>query len=218
MTIELKGLSLTLDGKQLLDDVSLSVGSGDFLLVRGPSGSGKTSFLRLLNRLNEPASGEIRVDGTSIADHPVTALRRRVAYLQQTPVTLDTSVRENLLIGFGFRACEDNIPEDDALVAMLQDFLLTDVTLEDDASNLSLGQKQRLAFIRLLLAKPSALLCDEPTSALDPDSRSVVERQLETLNRDGMTIVCVTHLDYAPKEVTPRRFTLEAGHLTEDQR
>ena len=106
MKIDLKSISLSLDGKQLLDQVSLSVGRGDFLLVRGPSGSGKTSFLRLINRLNEPTSGEIIVDGKSIADHSVTALRRQIAYLQQTPVTLDSSVRENLLLGFGFRAAE----------------------------------------------------------------------------------------------------------------
>ncbi len=216
MNINLIDLSLTLDGKQLLDGVNLSVRSGDFLLVRGPSGSGKTSFLRLLNRLSEPTSGEIHVDHRPIASHSVTGLRRQVGYLQQTPVTLDASVRDNLLFGFGFRAAGNNVPGDEVLEGMIGDFLLSDVALGDDAANLSVGQKQRLAFIRLLLSEPSVLLCDEPTSALDPDSRKVVEQKLESLNRDGMTIVCITHLDYAPESATVRRFTLDGGQLMED--
>ena len=100
---------------------------------------------------------------------------------------------------------------------MLEDFLLTDVALQDEAPNLSVGQKQRIALIRLLLSKPNVLLCDEATSALDPDSRTVVEQKLESLNEGGMTVICVTHLDYTPQSSQLRQLTLADGNLVEDR-
>lgn len=126
-------------------------------------------------------------------------------------------MRENLCLGFDFRASEDDAPSDESLARMLEDFLLTDVALQDEAPNLSVGQKQRIALIRLLLSKPNVLLCDEATSALDPDSRTVVEQKLESLNEGGMTVICVTHLDYTPQSSQLRQLTLADGNLVEDR-
>ncbi len=207
MKLELQKLSLQYDGKStLFKDIDLTVESGDFVVIRGPSGSGKSSLLRLLNRLQEPTSGTILVDGSSIADLEVTRLRRRIGYVQQTPVIIDGTVRDNLQLPFTFKIASNIVaPDDDTLRCKLDAYLLQDVVLDEIASNLSVGQKQRLALIRVLLVSPEILLCDEPTSALDVQSRDVVERELERVNMEhGTSIVLVTHVEFQPKQVRPK--------------
>lgn len=218
MKIETANLTLRFGDKDpLFENFDLDISSGDFLLIQGPSGSGKSSILRLFNRLIEPTSGQLRFDGQPIADAEVPALRRRIAYVQQTPVVVPGSVRENLEYSFTFKvAAKEPKPSAETLRRWLDDFLLDDVDLNDDASTLSVGQQQRIAFIRILLVQPDFLLCDEPTSALDQQSREIVENWLEKINLEQrIGILLVTHLDFIPKQVTPRRFLLEEGVLKE---
>ncbi len=218
MIIELNNLSLAYDSKApLFRDLNLSFNSNDFVLIQGPSGSGKSSLLRLLNRLQEPSSGTILIDNRPIDQYEITTLRRRIGYVQQVPVMVEGDVRKNLQLPFQFKASQDVLsPQDEDLRTWLNDFLLEEVALEDDAQLLSVGQKQRLALIRTLLTQPEVILCDEPTSALDNQSRTVVESWLERLNLAHNTgIVMVTHLDFAPAEVRPRKFMLEPGGLVE---
>jgi putative ABC transport system ATP-binding protein len=93
---------------------------------------------------------------------------------------------------------------------------LDDVSLSDDAQNLSVGQKQRLSFIRVILLNPEVLLLDEPTSALDAESREIVEQHIESLVRDRRaTIIMVTHTGAIFKNVKMRKFNLSNGELTE---
>jgi len=173
----------------LFTEVTLTLREGGFYLVQGPSGAGKSTFLRLINRLEEPSSGEILFKDRPLASYPPPLLRRSVLYVQQTPTVIDASVRENLLLPFSFKNNSHlEQPADVKLKTLLADFLLQGVGLGDNALTLSLGQLQRLCFIRGLLLSPDVLLLDEPTSALDRESGQVVESMVERLNREsGLT-------------------------------
>lgn len=211
MKLELQNLSLQYSGKPpLFQDVSLIVNPGEFIVIHGPSGIGKSSLLRLLNRLQEPTLGTILIDDKPITEHDVTHLRRRIGYVQQTPVTIEGTVRDNLLMPFTVKAAsKSSSPNDDDLREKLDAYLLSDVQLDDNAIQLSVGQKQRIALIRILLISPNLLICDEPTSALDPESRTVVERELERINRETQTsVILITHVDFTPENLTPITYTL----------
>jgi len=218
MKIELRNISLRYEGKPpLFQDLDLTVHQGEFILIQGPSGSGKSSLLRLVNRLQDPSSGKILIDGSPVPDQDVTKLRRRVGYVQQTPIMVQGSVADNLNLPFRFGSDREvRTPSDNELKSWMTDFLLGDVGLEHDAGKLSVGQKQRLALIRNLLVQPEALLCDEPTSALDPQSREVVDNWLGHLNSErGVTVVLVTHLDHPPEQNHPRKLHLSHDGLQE---
>ena len=217
MKLDLQNISLTFDGKTLFHDVTLTINQGDFLIIRGTSGTGKTSFLRLLNRLYEPSSGNLTLDGDALTDKEVTNYRRRVGYVQQTPVLISGTVQENLLLPYRYKSATKKAPSRTKLEADLSDFNLDDVKLDDAADNLSVGQKQRIALIRTLLTDPEIILGDEPTSALDPESRTIVEDRLKKVNREqNTTIVLVTHLEFDPGEIKARYLALQNGKLTEE--
>ncbi len=213
MKIELERVSLWYGGHVVFRDVSLQVEPGEFVRVEGPSGSGKTSLLRLLNRLHEPTAGRVLVDARSIAEYEVTALRRRIGYVQQTPVMVAGTVAENLRFPFRFRAAQKkSAPTWERMRELLDEFLLAEIDLAADATRLSVGQKQRVALLRTLLADPEALLCDEPTSALDAESRQIVHDALERMNVDqGISVVLVTHNDFVAPRARPRAYRLVRG-------
>ena len=218
MKLELKNLTLQYTGKPpLFENLHLTLESGDFALVQGPSGSGKSSFLRLLNRLQEPTVGEIQIDGKPITQHDVIHFRRRIGYVQQTPIMVVGTVRDNLTLPFQFKIAHgQKIPADEDLQQKLNAYLLSDIGLDDPADELSVGQKQRIALIRSLFVQPELLLCDEPTSALDDQSREIVEAELERANQDmGAGVILVTHLDVQPQKVNPRKFILDSNSLQE---
>ena len=219
MRIEVQQLSLRYSEKSpIFEDLSFQVQPGEFVQISGQSGSGKSSLLRLLNRLQTPTSGRIYLDGEPIEHFEVPVLRRQVAYLQQTPIMVPGSVKDNLLLSYQFRVSRVQLqPATDQLKQLLSDFLLDQVSLNDDAETLSVGQKQRLALIRILLMKPRVLLCDEPTSALDQSSKAVVEDQIQHLNREQqVTVFLVTHTDFQlTGNIQPRRFHLQNAILTE---
>lgn len=203
----------------VIEDADLRIAKEDFVLLKGPSGSGKTTFLRLLNGLVAPRKGEIFFEGKPLTAYDITLLRRRVVYLQQTPVMLDATVRQNLHLPFSFKSAgKTKVPGDDELRNYLKAFLLEEVSLEDNAQNLSVGQKQRLALIRALLLKPELLLLDEPAAALDRASRQIVEERVQALNlEEGVGILMVSHADWVPLRVKLRVLQLEKGCLKENK-
>ncbi len=215
--LELYNLTLTFDDRTLFDNVSLTINQGDFVVIRGASGSGKSSFLRLLNRLGEPSFGSIAYAGTPLAETEVTQYRRRVGYVQQTPILISGTVFENLTLPFKFKASNQPTPDRSQLEVDLQSFNLDDVKLDDSADNLSVGQKQRIALIRTLLTEPEIILGDEPTSALDPESRTLVEDRLRQINREqNTTVILVTHLEFNLDGTPVRCFRIDEGLLTEE--
>jgi putative ABC transport system ATP-binding protein len=179
----------------VLENITLTLAAGSFTWLRGPSGSGKSTFLRLLCRLLEPSEGEIYFAGRPLAQIDPPSLRRQVVYLHQTPVVLDASLRENLLLPFSFRLNQDLVPPEDQVLSLrLQEFLLQGVTLETPAGSLSVGQKQRLCLLRAMLLGPAVLLLDEPVAALDKESAGVVLDMVKRLHREqGVTILMVAH-------------------------
>lgn len=202
-------------GRQVLSGADLDVPAGAFVQLSGPSGAGKSTLLRLFCRLEEPQTGAVLLDRQDIRELAPPLLRRRVAYLQQTPVVVPGSVRENLLLPFTFKAAAGEAPPgDEALSALLARLAAADVPLSQEAATLSVGQRQRLCLARALLTAPEALLLDEPVSALDPESaRAVMDAAESYCLDDGGTVVLVSHAEFSPRRVSPLAFRLEGGRL-----
>ncbi len=205
--------------KLVLREMSLSIKKGAFYLVQGPSGTGKSTFLRLINRLEEPLSGDIRFKNKRLTDYHPPHLRRSLLYIQQTPTAVDGSVRHNLLLPFSFKQ-HHRLPKPDGerIEALLRDVRLDGVKMNDHARALSVGQLQRLCLVRGLLLNPEVLLLDEPTSALDPESAHAVMTTLERINRTShLTILAVTHKGAEAENMPCRYLHLKDGRIREDQ-
>src|SRR5258708_2972783 len=186
-------LSRSVDGRRLVEDISIQVSAGDVLAVVGPSGAGKSSFLRLLNRLDEPTAGTVLLGGVDYRLFPPRELRRKVGMVTQRAFLFHGTVAQN--VGFGPRQRGEVISEGRA------EELLTRVGLsgyaDRDVANLSGGEAQRVSLARALANSPLVLLLDEPTSALDDEAKSQVEGLIGDIIRDtGLTCVVVTH-DFA---------------------
>lgn len=205
------------DQKNLFENLSMTIKAGSYYLIRGPSGSGKSTFLRLINRLKEPSAGHILFNGSRLASYSPSLLRRSILYIQQTPTSVDTTVRRNLLLAFSFKNNRSlTPPDDDTLRTCLDNFLLNDVRLEADAQTLSVGQLQRLCFIRGLLLNPQVLMLDEPASALDEESGRIVEETSERLCAEsGLTVLMASHRRFQPKQIKCRVLQISNGHIEE---
>jgi phosphonate transport system ATP-binding protein len=192
------------DGTRALDDVSLSIQDGEFIAVIGLSGAGKSTFIRCLNRLNDPTSGKILLDGRDIASaqgRELRELRRKVGFIfQQFNLTEPLSALENVLAGrLGYYA---RIPGALGLYSAVDraraQAALDRVGLTDKsntrASNLSGGQKQRVAIARALMQEPRVILADEPTASIDPKLSTVIMDLLEGFTKDGLTVIVNIHV------------------------
>lgn len=184
--IELESLSIDLPGFRL-NSLSLSVEEGEFFMVVGPSGAGKTLMLEAIAGLRPITAGRIRIRGTD-----VTAFlpeKRKVALVYQDYALFPhMTVAQNIRWGLRFTPDRDT-RHVEGLVRLLK----LDSLLDRSPTTLSGGEQQRVALARALAVKPSLLLLDEPLSALDPRFREELQDYLGLINREGMTIVMVTH-------------------------
>ena len=188
--LEAANLGRTVNGATLVRDVSFRVQPGEVLAVVGPSGSGKTSLLRLLNRLDEPSSGTVYLEGTDYRMFAPRELRRRVGMVTQRPFLFPGPVAEN--IRFGPLQRGERLP-DEAVESILLRVGLSGYGRRDVA-NLSGGEAQRVSIARALANEPTVLLLDEPTSALDEDSKLGIESLIRKIIAEGrLTCVIVTH-------------------------
>ena len=203
--------------KVLFQNLSLGITSGVFYHIKGPSGAGKSTLLRLIIRLEEPSQGQILFNGVSLQDTYPPHLRRSILYLPQTPVAIDGSVKDYLLLPFTFKANRDlQKPDDVHLTEQLKKFLLDDVRLGDHAQTLSVGQVQRLCFIRGMLLSPSVLLLDEPTSSLDQQSAAMVIGHIETVCKtSGLTTLMVSHGNALSKTLKCRSLVVADNSVKE---
>ncbi|HDL01555.1 MAG TPA: ATP-binding cassette domain-containing protein [candidate division Zixibacteria bacterium] len=172
---------------KILSDISVSFYQNKIYAILGPSGSGKSSLLRLLNRLDDPGSGEIIYNGKNINSYPVCELRKKIGYLFQTPYLFEKTLKDNFLF-------VDKEISDDQIAALLEKVHLPQKMLDSSVEKLSVGEKQRVAFARLLLTKPEILLLDEPTSALDPSITESLEKFIQEITlKENLTTIIVTH-------------------------
>ena len=205
-------------GDQLvLDDISEHVSAGEKVVIIGPSGSGKSTFLRCLNLLEVPTSGEIVFDGQTITEKNtnINAVRQQMGMVfQHFNLFPHLSILDNLTLApVQLHRMTAGEAKEEALR------LLAMVNLSEKAAaypgQLSGGQKQRIAIVRALAMKPKVMLFDEPTSALDPEMVGEVLGVMKGLAKEGMTMVVVTHEMGFAREVATRVLFMDEGKIME---
>ncbi len=210
----LAGVTQERGGRTTLDDIDLAIPRGKTTALIGPSGAGKTSLLRLLNRLDDPARGQVKFDGAPIIARPVRELRRNVGFVFQRPTMFQGTVEHNLRAALELGAPRGATRAE--LASVLASAGLDESYMDRDASALSGGEQQRVSIARALVVEPQALLLDEPTSALDPEVAERLIATIAALNRDrGMTIVMVTHRLGEARSASTFTVMLEAGRVIE---
>lgn len=215
--IDVKHLSKSYGDHLVLNDISEHIDAGEKIVIIGPSGSGKSTFLRCLNLLEIPTSGEIFFDGQSVTDPKtnIDQIRRQMGMVfQHFNLFPNMTIRKNITLA---PVRTGLMKQDEADETAMK--LLRRVGLEEKAdaypNQLSGGQKQRIAIVRALAMRPKALLFDEPTSALDPEMVGEVLKVMKELAKEGMTMVVVTHEMGFAREVGTRVLFMDGGVIAE---
>lgn len=198
------------------DDFDLEIASGERLAIVGPSGAGKSTLLEILPRFVEIASGRVLIDGIDITTVSLRELRRQIGLVRQEPFLFRASLLENLRVGAP-EASRQEILEV-ARLARVDEFAERlpagyDTQIEPGGTNLSVGQRQRVAIARVLLKDPPILLLDEPTSALDADSERFVSDAIKRVSV-GRTTIIVAHRLSTVRDVD-RVIVLDRGKIVE---
>ena len=212
--IEFQRVSFSYDRTTVLEDVTFSVRSGETIALIGPSGSGKTTLVSLIPRFYDPSSGRILIDGRDSSTYRLRTLREQIAIVQQEPIVLAGSVRDNLR--YGKLDAGEHAIEEAARAAHAHEFIVRlpdgyDTDLVEAGNTLSGGQKQRLGIARAFLKNAPILILDEPTSALDAVSEEHVLGAVERL-REGRTTFVIAHR-LSTVLAADRVILLDRGHL-----
>ncbi|KRL53161.1 MULTISPECIES: amino acid ABC transporter ATP-binding protein [Lacticaseibacillus] len=202
----------------VLNDITETINQGDVIVVIGASGGGKSTFLRSLNLLNQPTSGEIEFEGTNLvglSEKELDKVREKMGMVfQQFNLFPNMTVLENIKL-----APMKVKNQDDAAATKKAHELLTQVGLDDKAdaypTSLSGGQMQRVAIARALAMEPDVMLFDEPTSALDPEMVGEVLKVMQDLAKSGMTMVIVTHEMGFAREAADQVWFMDQGVIAE---
>ena len=214
-------------GTRAIDDVTLDIQHGEFVVLIGLSGSGKSSLLRCINRLVEPTSGRVIFEGADITrarGGELRRIRRRIGMIfQQFNLVRRTSVLSNTLAGrLGYRSALRTIigrPSREDVAAAFEN--LGRVGIADKAfaraDALSGGQQQRVGIARALMQHPELMLADEPVASLDPATSHSVMKYLEEINKkDGITVICSLHFLSLARRYGTRVIALKAGKVAFD--
>ncbi|MEM8502909.1 MAG: ATP-binding cassette domain-containing protein [Cyanobacteria bacterium P01_D01_bin.1] len=216
LTFEHVTMRATVGVVEIIKDVSFSLEFGDFVALVGLSGSGKTSLLRLMNRLTEASSGQIRFEDKEIRQLSVMSLRRQVALVNQESRLLGMTVEAAL--GYPLRLQNKSTEEIDQSVRVWSERLKIPADwMERTAAGLSLGQRQRVAIARALIARPKVLLLDEPTSAQDVGySEFLLAHLAELTYQKQIAIVMANHQIELLSRHANRFWQIESGRLIAD--
>lgn len=216
--IDVKDLNKSFEGHHVLKGINEHIEKGEKVVIVGPSGSGKSTFLRCLNLLEVPTSGEIWFEGKEITrakTREVNVLRQKMGMVfQHFNLFPHLTILENIILA---PVKLKKMSKEQASKKALE--LLRRVGLEDKAeaypNQLSGGQKQRIAIVRALAMNPDVMLFDEPTSALDPEMVGEVLELMKQLADEGMTMVVVTHEMGFAREVASRVLFMDEGKIME---
>ena len=215
--IEVKNLEKSFGKNHVLRGINETINEGEVVCIIGPSGSGKSTFLRCLNLLEQPTSGEVIVDGEKInaPDRDIDKIREKLGMVfQNFNLFPHMSVLDNITMA-PIKVKGQARGEAEAEARRLLDVVGLLDKAEAYPSSLSGGQKQRVAIARALAMKPEIMLFDEPTSALDPEMVGEVLAVMKQLAEDGMTMVIVTHEMGFAREVADRVLFIDGGVVLE---
>ena len=215
--ITVKELHKSFGEKHVLKGINEHIEKGEKVVVIGPSGSGKSTFLRCLNLLEQPTSGDIWFRDELITDPKcdIDLLRRRMGMVfQHFHLFPHLTIKKNITLAPVKLKLMTQTEADELAMQLLNRVGLSD---KADAypAQLSGGQKQRVAIVRALAMKPDVMLFDEPTSALDPEMVGEVLEVMKELAEEGMTMVVVTHEMGFAREVGTRVLFMDEGHILE---
>lgn len=216
--IETKGLKKSFDHNEVIKGIDSHVEKGQVIVVIGPSGGGKSTFLRMLNMLEQPTAGTVSFEGQDITDLPANKLdtvREKMGMVFQS-----FNLFPNMTVLANVALAPQRIKGTSPQAAKEQSMALLDqVGLADKAdaypASLSGGQQQRVAIARALAMGPDVMLFDEPTSALDPEMVGEVLKVMQTLAKQGMTMVVVTHEMGFARKVADEVWFMDGGVLAE---
>ena len=208
--LEIKDLHYETENTSILKGISLEVEEGDCISLIGASGSGKSTILKLCADLIPISKGAICYREKSYTMYNPLELRKKISYCVQIPHLFGEKVYENL--EFPFKVRKSNV-DDIRILEFLKRFNLEKSILQKEIKSLSGGEKQRLAIIRNLLFTPDILLLDEVTSALDKENAEKVEDYIKELNRQGVTILWITHSIEQSKRIFNKRIVISEGKV-----
>ena len=208
--LKVEGLTRLVGEVKLVDDISIEVCCCDVIAIVGPSGSGKSSFLRLLNRLDEPDGGSVYLEGRDYRSIPPRELRQQIGMVLQQPYLFPGTIADN--IRFGPQQRGESI-SDEQIEALLEQVALSGYG-NREVSTLSGGEAQRVSVARTLANAPKILLLDEPTSALDQAVEKEVEQLLVRIFREqSQTCLIVTHDPDQARRMASKVMQMEKGRL-----
>ena len=216
--IEIKNLKKSYGDLRVLNDISVDIKKGEVIAIIGPSGGGKSTFLRCINRLEEPDSGHIKINGEDILNKKsdINKIRQKVSMVFQH---FNLFANKNVLQNLTLAPIKAGILDKES-AERRADELLKSVGLSDKKfaypHKLSGGQKQRIAIARSLAMEPEVILFDEPTSALDPEMIGEVLDIMKDVAAKGITMLVVTHEMGFARNVANRIFFMDKGKIAVD--
>ena len=216
--IEIKNLKKSYGDLRVLNDISVNIKKGEVIAIIGPSGGGKSTFLRCINRLEEPDSGHIKINGEDILNKKsdINKIRQKVSMVFQH---FNLFANKNVLQNLTLAPIKAGILDKES-AERRADELLKSVGLSDKKfaypHKLSGGQKQRIAIARSLAMEPEVILFDEPTSALDPEMIGEVLDIMKDVAAKGITMLVVTHEMGFARNVANRIFFMDKGKIAVD--
>lgn len=212
MIASLKNVSKNINGKQLVEDISLELQEGKIHAVLGPNGAGKTTTIRLLTGILEASSGEVEVFGKIVGSPGFDAVRQEIGVQNDGNLYENLTVRKNLYIWGSFYKLPLDLVEQRTKELLL--FFDLAERIDAKVGSLSKGMKQKVLIIRALIHNPKLLILDEPTSGLDPEASEMIINHLKQLaDKKNITILMCTHQLYGLEDITDKLILMKKGRF-----